>query len=251
VAGSRSTGRELAGAVPFPVKRLEFLCAESRLPPRAAPMLEVLLRLLERSPDAPSSVTDPSASIDVHVADSLSGLDFLRYRPSLEAIADLGSGAGFPGLPLAIGLPEVRIDLLEATRRKCAFLERAIAEIELENARVVCRRAEEWGGAEGRGQYEAVTVRAVGRLPTIVEYAAPLLRDGGLLVAWRGRRDRADEDAGAGAAALLGLRPLEIVPVEPFPGAGERYLHTYERIAALPHGYPRRVGVARKRPLGV
>jgi 16S rRNA (guanine527-N7)-methyltransferase len=235
----------------FPVKRLRALCATWELPPGSEEVLEELLLLLERVPDAPSAITEPERAVDLHLADSLSALEILRSRPSLEALVDLGSGAGFPGLPLAVALPGVRVDLLEATRRKCAFLQHAIGELQLGNARVVCARSEEWGAGEGREAYDAVAVRAVGRLPTIVEYAAPLLRERGLLCAWRGRRDRADEEAGAWAAASLGLRPLAVSSVEPFIGAGARYLHTLERVAALPPGYPRRPGIARKRPLGV
>src|SRR5262249_30726400 len=158
--------------------------------------LAALLRLLAESADAPSSITDPSRAVDVHVADSLSGLDPLRSHGPLETIADLGSGAGFPGLPIAVALPEVSVDLIEATGRKCSLLDRAITATGVRNARVVCERAETWGAAGGRAGYSAVTVRAVGRLATVIEYAAPLLRDRGLLVAWRGRRDRAEEAAG-------------------------------------------------------
>jgi 16S rRNA (guanine527-N7)-methyltransferase len=228
---------------------LENLCSRWELSPRAGEQLAALLRFLDDSPDAPSSITDPAQAVDVHVADSLVGLEPLRAHPSLETIADLGSGAGFPGLPVAVALPDVRVDLVEATGRKCGFLERAIAAAQAENVRVVCERAEIWGTGAGRTAYSAVTVRAVGALPTVIEYAAPLLDDSGLLVAWRGDRDRADEEAGDETAAKLGLRPLEVRPVDPFAGAERRHLHTYERVGELPPGFPRRPGVARKRPL--
>jgi 16S rRNA (guanine527-N7)-methyltransferase len=208
----------------------------------------VLLRFLAEQSDAPTSVREPARAVDAHIADSLSGLALLRGRP-LETVVDIGSGAGFPGLPISIALP-VRVDLLEATGRKCAFLERAIEAIGLDNACVVCARAEEWGAAEGRDRYDAALVRAVAALPTLAEYGAPLLREGGLLVAWKGRRDGAEETAGTAAAQALGLRAGPVVAVGPFPGASERHLHAYEKVAPTPTAYPRRPGVARKRPLG-
>jgi 16S rRNA (guanine527-N7)-methyltransferase len=232
------------------VKRLDELCAAWGLPDRAEQRLAALLALLDRAPDAPTAVTDPCRALDVHLADSLSGLDALRRRSSLGLVVDVGSGAGFPGLPIAVALPRVQVDLLEATQRKCVFLARAIEELEAANARVVCQRAEEWGSAAGRDTYDAALARAVGSLPILVEYAAPLLREGGMLVAWKGRRDPAAERAGAEAALSLGLQPLSVIRVEPFAGAISRHLHLYEKVSPTPAGYPRRPGRARKCPLG-
>ena len=101
----------------------------------------------------------------------------------------MGSGAGFPGLALAVALPGARVDLIEAARRKCEVIERLAAAAGVANARAVPLRAEEWGAGEGRGAYDAVTARAVDSLAVLVEYAAPLLREGGVLVAWKGARD--------------------------------------------------------------
>jgi 16S rRNA (guanine527-N7)-methyltransferase len=230
------------------VKRLRALSDEWGLPARAHDRLAALLRFLAEQPDAPTSVTEPARAVDTHLADSLSGLALLRGR-QLETVVDVGSGAGFPGLPIAIALP-AEVDLLEATARKCAFLDRAIEAIGLENARVVCARAEEWGITDGRDRYDAALVRAVAPLPTLVEYGAPLLREGGLLVAWKGRRDVVEETAAATAAQALGLRAGAITAVDPFPGARARHLHAFEKVGPTPAKYPRRPGVARKRPLG-
>ena len=231
------------------MKRLRELCARWNLPDGAERQLAGLLKLLADGRTAPTSVRDPARAVDVHVADSLSGLVVLRGRPLLETIVDIGSGAGFPGIPLAVAL-RVCVDLLEATRRKCTFLDQTIEMLELDRVRVVCERAEEWGSGQGREAYDAALIRAVGPLPTLVEYAAPLLREGGLLVAWKGRRDPAEERAGARAAEVLGLRSLPALAVEPFAGVSRRHLHPYEKVAPTPAGYPRRPGVARKRPLG-
>jgi 16S rRNA (guanine527-N7)-methyltransferase len=232
------------------VKRLDELCQTWGLPDRARKRLRTLLELVAHASDAPTAVTDPARAVDVHLADSLSGLEVLRGRVSLEVVVDVGSGAGFPGLPLAVALPKARVDLLEATGRKCLFLVRAIETLALENAHVVCSRAEEHAAQGGRDAYDAALTRAIGALPTLVEYAAPLLREGGVLVAWKGRRDRREEHAGAEAALALGLEPATIVSVAPFPGASSRHLHVYEKVSPTPPGYPRRPGMARKRPLG-
>jgi 16S rRNA (guanine527-N7)-methyltransferase len=95
-----------------------------------------------------------------------------------------------------------------------------------------------------------VTARAVDSLAVLAEYAAPLLEAGGVLVAWKGARDRAEEEAGVAAAERLGLRVVDVLRVEPFPGARDRHLHVYEKAAPTPPGFPRRPGMARKRPLG-
>jgi 16S rRNA (guanine527-N7)-methyltransferase len=206
----------------------------------------VLLDLLERDPDAPTTVTAWPAALDVHVADSLVALDIPLVRGA-QALADLGSGAGFPGLALAIALPNARVSLVESSRRKCAFLGRAVAESGLGNATVVNTRVEEW--AEGRESCDVVTARALAALPVVAEYAAPLLRPGGTLVAWKGRREPREEHDAVAAAKVLGLEPERVVPVRPYPQSRDRHLHVFRKSAPTPHRFPRRAGMARKRPL--
>jgi len=165
-------------------------------------------------------------------------------------VADIGSGAGFPGLALAVALPEAQVDLVESGRRKAGVIARLAAAAGAENARSVPARAEEWAAGDGAGAYDVVTARAVASLAVLAEYAAPLLRDGGSLVAWKGARDEAEELAGAAAALELGLEPHEPLRVEPFPAARNRHLHVFRKVAPTPARFPRRTGMARKRPLG-
>lgn len=188
------------------------------------------------------------------MADSLSGLE-VEPLAHARRIADVGAGAGFPGLVLAIALPAARADLIEAAGRKAAVIDRLIRAAHVDNARSVVARAEEWarlpgplGG--GRGVYDAVTARAVAALPVLVEYAAPLLRDDGVLVAWKGARDRAEEGRGKRAADEVGMAFEEVRRVESFPGARDRHLHVYRKVAPTPERFPRRPGMAAKRPLG-
>jgi 16S rRNA (guanine527-N7)-methyltransferase len=215
-------------------------------PPEATPAIERLLELLERDPTAPTTVRDRHGARDAHIADSLSGLELPEVRGA-RRIADLGAGAGFPGLVLAAALPAARVALVESVGRKCAWLDRAIEAMAIANAEVVNARAEAW--PEGLGAHDLVTARALAPLAVLVEYAAPLLGDGGALVAWKGRRDPREEADGAAAAAQLAMEPRGVVRVQPFPEARDRHLHLYLKVGPTPNGYPRRPGMASKRPL--
>lgn len=162
-----------------------------------------------------------------------------------QRLADLGSGPGFPGLPLSLSLPSADVALVESTARKCDFLRRAVEAAGAAGAAVVCARAEEW---EAPPQ-DVVCARAVAPLAVLVEYAAPLLREGGTLVAWKGRRDPREEADGAAAADHLGLESVEVIPTRPFAASRHRHLHLYLKVRPTPPGFPRRAGMARKRPL--
>jgi 16S rRNA (guanine527-N7)-methyltransferase len=164
-------------------------------------------------------------------------------------IADLGSGPGFPGVAIAAARPQARVDLIESVSRKCRFLREALEGARIGNASVVCRRSEEWAAAEGREAYDVVLARAVGGLTTVAELASPLLRRGGALVAWKGRRERAGEEQLANAAEALAMGAIEPVEVVPFPGSRSRHLYLVRKLGPTPERLPRRPGMARKRPL--
>lgn len=223
--------------------------AVGELPESARDSLTRVVDLLAAERGAPSSVRDPASTWRVHVADSLAGLRFEQLGRA-AAIADVGSGAGFPGIVLAIALPEARVDLVESLGRKCDYMRRAIEVAAITNARVVCERSEDWARRDGREAYDAVTVRAVGRLSTLAELAAPLLRDGGALIAWKGRRDADEEAELARAADELAIEPLEVAHVGPYAGSRHRHLHLMRKNGLTPARLPRRAGIAKKRPLG-
>lgn len=212
-----------------------------------------ILDMLASDPTAPSAVRDPADAWRLHVADSLSGLEV----PSLAAataIADVGAGAGFPGLVLAIALPAARVDLIESIGRKCEFMRRAIAAAGIANARVIAERAEDWARAAppegGREAYDVVTARAVGRLATLAELASPLLRDGGALVAWKGRRDADEEAELEGAGSAVAVAPGDVLAVGELAGSRHRHLHVAVKAGPTPERLPRRPGMAKKRPFG-
>jgi 16S rRNA (guanine527-N7)-methyltransferase len=229
-------------AAPFHVKLAAVLDRFS------APGFAALARILElqaNDPAASTTVRDPLDAVDRHIADSLVALELAPVREA-RRIADLGAGAGWPGLALAAALPSASVALVESVTRHCRYLERAAAG--LPNVSVVHARAEEW--RDGLGAQDLVTARALAALPVVLEYAAPLLADGGHVVAWKGAVPPEEAAAGAAAAAVLGLAPAEVRRVAPYAGARDHTLHVFRKIAPTPSRFPRRAGMAVKRPLG-
>lgn len=232
--------------------RLDELVRRHRLGARQSASLRVLLGALAGDPHAPTAVRDPATAVDVHLADSLAGLaplDRLLDERAPAPVADVGSGAGLPGIPLAIARPSIEFDLVEATGRKCAFLEDVIARLGLRNVRVRCVRVEELPAQVPRETYRAVLARAVAPLATLIEYAAPLLEQGGGLIAWKGRPDPEEERAGRAAASQVGLEQVAIDPVTPYEQSRNRHLYVYRKVRPCPPGFPRRTGLARRKPL--
>lgn len=226
--------------------RLDELCARFDLPPKASERFAALLDLVAAEPASITSVRDPQRGVDVHVADSLVALELDVVREA-RRIADLGSGAGFPGLALAIALPDARLALVESVARKGAFLERAARALDLPNVTVVTARAESWPA--GRESHDLVTARALAPLGVVLEYAAPLLAAGGTAVAWKGQVDRAEENDAEAAVATLGLSAPRPHAVAPYSGAEKRFLYLSSKVRPTPSKFPRREGMARKRPL--
>jgi 16S rRNA (guanine527-N7)-methyltransferase len=227
-------------------RRLAQLAERFELTDGATAALGVLLDTIATDPTAPTTITEPWVAVDAHVADALVALELEAVRAA-RRIADLGSGAGFPGLVLAAALPEAEVALVESSSKKCTYLRRAAGAMGLENIVVVPARAEQW--ADGIGRCDLVTARAVAPLNVLVEYAAPLLATSGALVAWKGRRDASEEADGDAAAAATGLGPATVTPVRPWDGAENLHLHVYLKVGTTPNRYPRRAGMASKRPL--
>lgn len=226
--------------------RLAELAERFDLSPATVAALARLLERVASDPAAPTTIRDPARAVDVHVADALVGLELAAVRDA-RRIADLGSGAGFPGLVLAAALPSAQVALVEASSRKCAFIARAIGDMGIANAELVAQRVEAWEA--GRAGSDLVTARAVAGLGVLVEYAAPVLREGGALVAWKGRRDGVEERAATAAAAIVGLGSPSVHPVAPWNGAQQLHLHVYVKVGPTPNRFPRRPGIASKRPL--
>jgi 16S rRNA (guanine527-N7)-methyltransferase len=210
--------------------------------------LEIVLELLARERASVSSVVDERAW-KVHVEDSLTGLEVPELRDA-RRIADVGAGAGFPGLVLAVALPEASVDLIESVSRKTAFIAAAAEAAGIVNALALTTRAEDVARGEGRETYDVVTARAVGRLSTLAELASPLLREDGVLVAWKGRRDEEEEEQMRRASEALAMAPERILDVGHRAGSEHRHLHVIRKSGTTPSNLPRKSGLAKKRPQG-
>jgi len=226
---------------------LDRLVERFGLGPGARERLDRLVTVVLDHSAAPTSIRSRSAVVADHIADSLVAVELPALR-SARTMTDIGSGAGFPGLVLAIANSEAQVSLVESNGRKCHFLTEAVEEARIGNATVVNARVEEWSA--GIGANDVVTARAVAGLDVVAEYAAPLLRVGGVLIAWRGRRDGEEEAAAARAAAVLGLEPEPPRHVSPYREAEHRHLHVFRKIGETPARFPRRPGIPRKYPLG-
>ncbi len=200
-----------------------------------------------------TAITDPQDVLTKHFLDSLACLFAI---PSAEQskrlrLLDVGSGAGFPGLPLQIAFPDWQVTLLEATGKKVRFLETVIASLELRQARAIQGRAEELAhDPQQRARYDLVTARGLAALPTLLEYCLPFCRPGGLVIAPKKGDITEEVEQGQRAAALLGGRFIETRPFS-LPGLeDQRALVIFQATRSTPAQYPRRAGRPAKEPLG-
>lgn len=196
-----------------------------------------------------TAITDPDGVMVRHFLDSLSVAQAARLEPGTRLI-DVGSGAGFPGVPLLIAFPGVQVTLLEATGKKIAFLDHLIAALGLAGAVTLRARAEEAGHLpDHRAAYDLVLARAVARLPALLEYLLPLAKVGGRCIAMKGVTAHAEARDSARALRTLGgaLREIETVTL---PGLTDpHYLVVVDKVAPTPAGYPRRPGLPARSPL--
>jgi 16S rRNA (guanine527-N7)-methyltransferase len=169
---------------------------------------------------------------------------------SARDLVDIGSGAGLPALVLALALPEAEVTAVEALRKKCAHIETAAGTLGLENVRVRCQRAEEYGRSPARGAHEVVVSRALAALPVVAEYSLPLLRLGGTMVAMKGSISDQERTQGQRALGILGADRLDAIRLHPFAGAENRWAYVARKVRDTPNEFPRRPGIPAKRPLG-
>jgi 16S rRNA (guanine527-N7)-methyltransferase len=167
-----------------------------------------------------------------------------------QRLIDVGSGAGFPGLPLKILFPDLRLSLLESTGKKSKFLQAVVDELELPGVRILSGRAEDLGNCEEeRENYDWAVARAVARLETLVEYLLPFVRIGGQVLMQKGRQAEMEMGDAANGIALLGGGTPRLMPIQTAGQEEYSYLVLIEKIKATPEKYPRRAGIPAKRPL--
>jgi 16S rRNA (guanine527-N7)-methyltransferase len=190
--------------------------------------------------------------LNEHILDSMSCLLF-EPLGNTGSVADVGSGGGLPGIPLALALPDAEVHLLEATGKKAVFLSHAVTKLGLQNVRVHNGRVEEAARSnDHRARYDVCTVRAVARLPVVAEYCLPLARVGGYVVAMKAREDAEELDEGRRAAEMLGgdVREEIQVPLLPELEQRDRRLVVLQKMEATPQAYPRKTGMPARKPLG-
>jgi 16S rRNA (guanine527-N7)-methyltransferase len=199
-----------------------------------------------------TAITDWKGVLIRHFLDSLSCLKAVP-QGELDAgarVIDVGTGAGYPGLPLKIVCPGMRLTLLEATQKKVTFLEHLIDRLGLEHVQAIHARSEQLGqDPVYREQYDWALARAVAKMPTLAEYLLPLTRVGGAILAQKGEDAPADVHEAEMAISTLGGEVRQLVPVELRGLAETRYLVVVDKVAPSPEKYPRRAGMPKKRPL--
>jgi len=196
-----------------------------------------------------TAIRDPQEIHIKHFLDSLTCLLALRDSPP-DRLIDIGTGAGFPGIPLKIVYPKMQLTLVESVGKKAQFCRHVVTILDLHGVEVVQGRAEALGQDPAhREQYDWAVARAVAVLPVLSEYLLPLVRVGGRMLAMKGESGPAEAHAAESALRILGGHLRQLLPVM-LPGvAEERYLVVIDKVAATPDGYPRKVGVPAKRPL--
>lgn len=196
-----------------------------------------------------TAIDHPEKIRSKHFLDSLTCLLAMRGTPA-ERIIDVGTGAGFPGLPLKIVCPAMHVTLVDSVGKKAAFCRHLARSLKLKDVEVVQERAEVLGANPShRQRYDWALARAVAEMPVLAEYLLPFVRVGGRALAMKGESAPAEAQSAERAMRILGGRLRQLIPVA-LPGVEEqRYLVVVEKIAATPDGYPRRTGIPAKRPL--
>ena len=191
-----------------------------------------------------TAITEPSAFAGLHLLDSLSLIPLAGL--SSGTVVDVGTGAGFPGVPLAIALPEARVTLLDSLGKRIEFLRETCGALGLENTRCVHARAEEFGERE---QFDWAVSRAVAPLPMLCELSLPLVRVGGRFLAMKSSHSQEGLDGAGRAISILGGR-VDWVKDYPIPGAEIQHrLICIEKTTPTPRKYPRRFSQLKKQPL--
>ncbi len=213
---------------------------------RLRALIEILLR--ENLKLNLTSVREPRLAWVKHVLDSLQALQSGLFD-SAQRVVDVGAGAGFPGLPLAIERPALQLTSLEATRKKCDFIQSTMRELSVQGA-VLNARAEAAGHDRlCRAQFDVATCRAVGSLPEVAELCLPLVKVGGHVVLWRGENAEDQEREGRSVLSKLGGRAAQVLGYKLPEHATRYHLVILEKLKPTPGGFPRRDGLPKSQPL--
>ncbi len=229
--------------------------AEFRTAELASACTEIAVQLLENNAKFNlTAITDPAEILHKHILDSLLAAEILSGKlpegiPQPRLI-DVGSGAGFPSLPIAAALPKMRVTALDATAKKCAHMRSAAARAHLANFSAVNGRAEDLGRMPAqREKYDFVTARAVANLPVLAELCLPLCRVGGIFLAMKGKSARDEISAASAGIDKLGGRVVDCKEYRVPGDENPRYMVLIQKVRPTPAAYPRQYGTISKNPL--
>lgn len=199
-----------------------------------------------------TAVTDEADMLDRHIVDSLMPLTIPSLLPRVGALIDVGTGAGLPGMPLAMACPDLRVTLMDAQQKRLSFLQAVIDDLGLSNVTLIHARAEDGARQKQlREQFDVAVARAVAPLPVLAEYLLPFVRPGGSAICWKGPALLDEMDAGRRACHLLGGKCGEPVSYA-IPGRDWQHLVLpMKKVARCAAAYPRKAGTPAKKPLGI
>ncbi len=196
-----------------------------------------------------TAITDPDEIYIKHFVDSLSCLQVERFRPPGNII-DVGTGAGFPGIPLKIVYPQFQMTLVESIGKKMQFCRHVVSSLGLDGVDFIQDRAEHLGkNVAHRERYDWAIARAVAILPVLLEYLLPFIKLGGRAIVQKGETGPAEAHSAEKALSILGGEIKQVLPVELPRVTEDRYLIVVEKVACTPEKYPRKPGIPAKRPL--
>ena len=196
-----------------------------------------------------TSITDPA---EIHIKHFLDSLTVLKVIPNSSGLSliDIGTGAGFPGIPLKIMLPELSLTLVESSQKKAEFCKVVVEKLQLTNTSVITARAEDLGKDPlHREQYDWAIARAVAELSVLAEYLLPLVKIGGKALAMKGANTETEIQKADHALSILGAEVSEIINLDLPNDSGQRTLIVMKKIASTPAAYPRRAGMPSKKPI--